>query len=772
MTLPAGASLGPYEVLASLGAGSMGEVYRAHDRRLGRDVAIKVLPPALAQDAAALTRFEREAKLLASLSHPNILTLYDVGSEAGVSFVVMELLQGENLQARIDRAPLPWPDSLDVALAVADGLEAAHANTIVHGDLKPENIFVTVGGLVKIVDFGLARPQALAGAMHTSRAPTWVEPDAGVLAGTVLYMSPEQVRGTPGDTRSDLFAFGCTLHAMLTGAPPFRGGSVGEVLAAILRDPVPALAPAHEIPAALEQVLHACLRKEPAERLQSARELRIALRAVADGAVQWSAPVAKPPRRRRGRTIDSLAILPFSPSGTDPGTEYLCDGLTDRLIDTLSKLPRLRVMALATVLRYKGRSVDPQVVGREMNVRAVLTGRAVSRGETLTLQFELVDTQDGARLWGDQHSCEVCDIQELQETLAAQISAQLRIELLQKEKKRMHRRHTASSEAFRLYLQGRYSWNKRTRDGLMKSIELFGLASQQDPSFPLAYAGLADAYSLLGGFGYLPPREAYAKSKQEALRALALDPTLAEAHAALATVQYRFDWDWSGADKSFRLAIQHNPGYAIAHHWYGVYLTLMGRFEPGLAAVDRALELDPLSVSVHWTRGYVLYYNRRPDDAIAQYQRALAIDPTFARVHVDIGLVHVQQGLHAQGIEEIRKGIDLLEPIPGLLATLGYAYAHAGDHAEAERILAELQALAKRHYVSPYTIALIHVGMQAHDAAFDWLEKSLDLREDALASLRINPRFDPLRPDPRFARLLERIGLPAATPPAPAADSS
>ena len=758
MALDTGRRLGPYEVLAPLGAGGMGEVYVARDGRLDRQVAVKVLPEHLLRDPQALQRFEREAKALAALSHPNILTIFDVGSEAEVAFVVMELLEGETLRERIARAPLTWREALQFAIAAAEGLAAAHSRGVIHGDLKPANVFVTRNGLVKLLDFGLARFDSDR-AGDVSQAVTLVgSPET--LMGTVPYMSPEQVRGQAVDARSDVFSFGSMLYEMLAGKPPFAGASLPELMAAILRDPVPETrGMAAAIPSSLDQLMRACLHKSPEDRIQSGRELAVALRAVVS---EITAPVlARPAARRRTRRIDSIAVLPISQPDATPQTEYLCDGMTDRIINTLSHLPGLRVMASSTVFRYKGRAVSPQAVGGELGVRAVLAGTATQRGEALTIQLELVDATDGARLWGTQYDCTVDNILELQEKLAAQVTEQLRPKLVQKEKKSPRRRPTESSEAYRLFLQGRYFWNKRTREGLFRSLEYYEQALQLDPRFPLAHVGLSDSYWMLGGFGYLSPKEAYTKAKMEAMQALELDPTLAEARSALATVKYRFDWDWEGADAEFRLALRYNPGYSTAHLWYGVFLVLMGRFETGLPEVEKALEMDPLSLVVHWTRGYVLYYMRRFDAALEQYRRTLSIDPTFARVHIDIGIINVLQGKFQAGIEEIRKAMSLMEQSPSLLASLGYAYAVSGDRAEAAKILAELETQSKRSYVSPFTFAIVHVGLGDPDAAFDCLEKSLELREDALTSLRVNPRLDPLRSMPRFEALLRRIGLSA-----------
>lgn len=762
MTLSPGTQLGRYEIRAPLASGGMGEVYRAFDRTLEREVAIKVLPEHLQQDRAALARFDAEAKALAALSHPHILTVFDVGTKGRVAFVVVELLQGESLQSRIDRAPLSWKEAIEVGCPIAAGLNAAHTRGIIHGDLKPGNIFITQDGTVKIVDFGLARiaPATIVGS--DSQAPTATISSSDTLAGTVQYMSPEQTRGVQGDTRSDLFAFGCTLYAMLTGEPPFKGGSIAETMAAILRDPVPELGADRDIPPSLEEVIHACLRKDPEDRIRSAREVEIALRSITTAStVGWRAQRDGFERSDHSQAIDSLAILPFVNASTNPEIERLCDGLIGRIIDTLSQLSGLRVMALTTVSRYKGRIVDPRTVGRDLNVRAVMTARIIPPEETPTIEVELVDARDGAYLWGERYGCDECSLLELQNKLAARITEKLEVKLLNTETKRLQSRPTENEEAFRLYLRGRYYWNKRNREGLLRSIEQFELALQQDPAFPLAYAGLADAHAVLGGFGYLPPKEAYEKAKTVALRALELDLTVAEAHCSLALVKYRYDWDWQGAEREFRIALQHNRGYATAHHWFGIYLVLMGRFEEGLAEVELALRLDPLSL-VNWTKGYVLYYMRRFDDAIRQLTNTLAINPTFAHVYVDIGLCWIQKGSPDKGIEEIQKGIDLLEPNPALLASLGYAYGMAGDRGEAQEILKELQALSKRRVVSFFSMAIVCIGLGDVDETFRWLEKSFERREDAMVSLLVNPRLDPLRSDPRYADLSHRLGFPTS----------
>ena len=755
MALEKGIRLGPYEIVEPLGSGGMGEVYRARDTRLDRDVAVKVLPECLACDDSLLTRFDREAKLLATLTHPNILTVFDVGTDQGVSYVVMELLEGESLQQTIKTSPLEWQKALSIATSIAQGLCAAHSKGIVHRDLKPENIFITTNSVVKILDFGLARVEVETEEQNASRLVTVAQDTSpGTLLGTIPYMSPEQVRGQTLDHRSDIFSFGCVLYEMLAGARPFASASAVDTIAAILKDPVPDLSKfAQEIPQQLNEVILRCLEKDPNNRFQSAQDLLDALQQIS--------PDTSPRRvARRGRsksTIDSIAILPFLDANPDPESEYLVDGITDNIIHTLSEFPKLRVMARSTVFRYKGQSVDAVELGRTLNVRAVFTGRLTHRGKQLQMQTELVDVSTGARLWGEDYTSTMENLHNLEQEIARRILEKLRLRTRKRATK--VQKPTENTDAYQLYLKGRYFWNKRTLEGFRRSIECFDEALHLDPNFALAHAGLADAYSFMGGYGYFPSREAYTKSKQEAIRALELDPTLAEANTSLATVQYRYDWNWSDAEKSFQKALQLNPGYITAHHWYGVFQVLTGKFPEGLQKVEKAATIDPLSVVIQWTLGYIYYYARDSENALKACWRALELEPAFARVYIDIGLIYIQQSKNLEGIYEIQRGISLLDQSPSLLATLAYAYGVSGQKEEAQKILTDLQEEAKRQYVSPYSFALVYIGLGEKDRAFEELEKAFERREDALVSLKVNPRFDSLRNDPRFESLLHRIGL-------------
>jgi len=751
MALLKGTRLGPYEIIEPLGAGGMGEVYRARDTRLERDVAVKVLPEALTKDASLLARFDREAKLLATLSHPNILTVFDVGVDHGLSYVVTELLEGDTLKEVICKSALEWQKALEIAVSVAQGLSAAHSKGIIHRDLKPDNIFLTTNSVVKILDFGLARVEESPDQENVSRASTlFRDTSPGMLIGTIPYMSPEQVRGLPLDNRSDIFSFGCVLYEILAGCRPFTSTSAVEAIASILKDPAPDLLDSNAaVPPQLDAAIRRCLEKDPQDRFQTVEELLLALKEIQ--------PDAAPTSPRSRKKIDSVAVLPFLDVNPDPESEYLVDGITDNIIHTLSQIRKLRVMARSTVFRYKNQMVNAVQVGRTLNVRAVLTGRLVHRGGQLVIQTELVDVLTGASLWGEEYTSDLEHLHSLEQEIACRITEKLRMKVVRR--KRKIQKPTENTEAYQLYLKGRYFWNKRTLDGFRKSIDCFDEAIHLDPEFALAYAGLADAYSFMGGYGYFPSREAYTKANAEAVKALELDPSLAEAHTSLATVKYRYDWNWKGAEESFRKALELNPGYITAHHWFGVFLVLRGRFKEGLAEVERAAVLDPLSVVIQWTLGYLYFYSRDYEKGLKACWRALELDPAFARVYIDIGLCYIQQSRNQEGIYEIQRGIALLDPNPSLLATLAYGYGMLGQKEEAKKILGDLLEESNRQYVSPYSFALIYIGLGDKDQAFECLDKAFERREDALVSLKVNPRFDSLRSDARFDALLKRIGL-------------
>ncbi len=767
MALTPGARLGPYEILAPLGAGGMGEVYRARDTRLDREVAIKVLPEHLAQDPKALGRFEREAKAVAALSHPNILAIYDVGKDQGISYAVTELLEGETLRGRLTHSGLSPRKAIEISVAIADGLAAAHSKDITHRDLKPENIFLTSDGRVKILDFGLARwnpPVSDQGA--TADAPT----ESGTIMGTVGYMSPEQVRGEPVGAASDIFSLGCVLYEMVTGNKAFGRRTVPESMSAILRDDPPPL----DDPELQRIVIH-CLEKNPRERFQSAHDLGFALRSIGGETrrahrlprAMWSAAAAALLLvavvaywvGRPGQAIDSLAVLPFANVGGDANQEYLSDGITENLINSLSQIPKLRVVPRSLAFAYKGRETDPRKAGRELSVRAVLMGRVMQRGESLNIQAELVDVAEVSQLWGRQYERKFSEIIPVQEEIAKEVSEKLHLRPTGEEQKRLTKRYTENPEAHQFYLKGRYLWNRRTAETLKRAAEYFQQAIDKDPGYALAWAGLADCYAVYSTFAVLPPRDAIPKAKEAASKALAIDDTMAEPHATLAFVNTTYDRDWTGAEREFKKAIEINPNYSTAHHWYSFYLGATGRLDEAIAEAKLAQDADPLSLIISSSAGYTFHLARRYDQAIEQLRKTLEMDPNFHPAHWYLATFYDQVARYEDAIAECQKALSLGGD-PGVLGVLGHVYAASGKRAEALRVLAELKDLSKRRYVDPSDIALVYVGLGDKPQALEWLEKAYEDRSYRLTWIKVLPQFDSLHRDPRFQDLLRRMGLP------------
>jgi len=792
-----GQTISHYRIVEQLGAGGMGVVFKAQDSRLQRAVALKFLPEQLAQQPQALERFRREARAASALNHPGICTIYDIGEQDGRAFIAMEFIDGETLRSHVHGKALPVEELLELGIQIAEALDAAHAEGIIHRDIKPANIFVTKRGRAKVLDFGLAKlvPKGVAIADADSGGDTSTSTSiAGIISGTPSYMSPEQVRGDALDARTDIFSLGLVLYEMATGRQAFAGGTGGAIIEAVLtRPPVSVRSINPEIPPALEAIIEKALHKDREQRYQHAADLLADLRRLkrdfdlgrtdqaGDSAsllASKAGPISSASQRisrataqqsgsfrapRVAKTIRSLAVLPFENVSRDPENDYLSDGITRSLINNLATVPKLRVMAQSTVFRYKGREMDPQAVGRELNVRAMLTGRVMQSGGSLRIGTELVDVATGSQIWGAQFDRKPGDIFVIQDEISSEISGRLRLQLTHAEKKRLVKRHTEDAEAYRLYLQGHHHWNRWTEEGFYKAIGYFQQAIQKDPSYALAYAGVADSYVLLGWNSYLPPKDAFPKGKAAAMAALEIAPDLGEAHTDLATVLWLHDWQWPEAQREFQRSLELNPCYPTANHYYAECLMTMGRNAEALTRMKKSLELDPLSLIINVAIGWAHYHARQYDEAVAQLLRTVELDPNYPMTYWILGLLYRKTGRSDLAISAGEKGVNLSGGSPLMRAALAQTFATAGAADKAIQIVGELNGLAKQRYVAPHFFAGIYIGLGEHDRAIEYLEKSYAEHCHWLIYLHIDPSVDDLRSDPRFQDLLRRVGLPAAS---------
>ncbi len=741
ITLPA---VGRFTVLGKIGQGGMGVLYKAFDPQLNRTIALKFLNQRSSQDPASESRFLNEARAAANLDHPNVCTVYDIGAVGEQVYIAMAYVDGENLKQRAAKGPLPFEEALEISMQIALGLREAHSKGIVHRDIKPSNILITRGGVVKIVDFGLALISTDLGLSREHSS-----------TGTPNYMSPEQVRGDAVDHRSDLWSLGVTLYEAASRSLPFGGGTMPALVRSILYDEVDwTRVRANETLSQFEEVLRRLLAKDRNERYASTDELLSNLKALTTSKVRVSSELS-------GRCI---AVLPFANLNKEEDSEYFSDGLTDELINALAQFEGLRVVSRSSVFAFKGQAVSIKTIGEQLKVPIVLEGSIRSSGNRLRVTVQLTNVADGLNLWSERFDRELRDIFELQDEITLGIVEKLKVKLAPQ-----HRipapdvSSTRRLEAYDLYLEGKYNWNRQTEEGFNKAILCFEQASQVDPSFGAANAGLADAYTFLGFHGLAPSLEIFPKARAAATRALDTDQALPDANISMGYVKLYHDWNWKEAEYYLLRAIELNPSSAKAYYSLMLCLVQSARFDQGRVALQKALELDPFNMLYQTSAGWLEYYAKRPRVALEKLDEARALDHTYPELQVALGAASEQLGLFKEAVQHLENAATIYGQHPLVQAFLGSAYAAANQREKALEVLATMDRLAENRFVPSVCRAIVYMALQDTERAFEYLRKAADARDAFLCWLNVLPLSESLRPDPRFTALISEVGFEQGT---------